>query len=168
MNSLMQQHAGLLSSTQELRRDFVNVLSDNDLAYRLPGDNVTLGELCREMGEVERAYIEGFRTFKQDFDYRHADASVTTSVDRLKAWYNALDEDLRHALEALTEEDLDRPIDRGYGFTPTATMNFHVYREALLIFYAKVDVYLKALSKRVPGKWRWWIGNRADWEAADA
>lgn len=167
MNSLMQQHAGLLSSTQELRRDLMDVLTDDDLAFALPGDNITLGALCLEMGEIERAYIEGFRTFKQHFNYRHADLSIATSVDRLKAWYAELDQDLRLALEELREEDLDRPIDRGHNYTPTATMNFHVYREALLIFYAKVDLYLKALGKRVPGKWRWWIGNRADWEAAE-
>jgi hypothetical protein len=39
------------------------------------------------------------------------------------------------------------------------------YHEALLIFYAKVHVYLKALGKRVPGPWQWWIGDRADYES---
>jgi len=42
--------------------------------------------------------------------------------------------------------------------------NFHVYREALLIFYAKAHLYVKALNKSVPGKWRWWIGDRMDYE----
>jgi hypothetical protein len=144
----------------------MNVLTDEDLAYRLPGNNVTLGELCLEMGEIERSYIEGFRTFEQDFDYRRADRSVAESIDKLKAWYAELDEDLRMALEELAEEDLNRPIDRGHNFTPTATMNFHIYREALLIFYAKADLYLKALEKQVDSKWRWWIGSRADWPTA--
>ena len=45
-------------------------------------------------------------------------------------------------------------------------VQFHIYREALLIFYAKVHVYLKALGKQVEGPWRWWIGDRADYENA--
>ena len=43
-------------------------------------------------------------------------------------------------------------------------VQFHIYREALLIFCAKAHVYLKALGKRVTGPWQWWIGDRADYE----
>jgi hypothetical protein len=163
MNSLMQEQAGLLASTQELRRDLLSVLTDADLAYKLPGRNLTLGALCQEMGEIEQSYIDSFKTFKQDFSYRHA-AEVAASVEKLKAWYDALDHDLKAALEGLGEDDLQKAIDRGYGFTPTVTMNFHIYREALLIFYAKAHLYVKALEKSVPGKWRWWIGDRMDYE----
>ncbi len=166
MNSLMQQHGELLKSTQELRGALVSVLADADLAYKLPGRNITLGALCQEMGEVEQAYIDGFKTFKQDFSYRHPDPGVGTSVAALKAWYEALDQDLRTTLEALSEDDLQKPIDRGFGFAPTAGTNFHVYREALLIFYAKAHLYVKALDKRVPGQWQWWIGDRDDYENA--
>ncbi len=166
MNSLMQQMGGILKSTQDLRRQMLSVLTDEDLAFRLPGDNTTLGELCQEMGEVQHAYIQGFKTRQQDFSYRHDDAAVTTSVAALGAWYDALDAELVAALEALSEDDLQKPVDRGHGFAPPVMTNFHVYREALLIFYAKADVYIKALGKHVPGMWAWWIGNRADWERA--
>lgn len=162
MNSLMEQQSELLESTMELRRDLLSVLTDADLAFRLPGRNGTLGELCRESGEIEQAYINGFKHFKQDFDYRHPDPAVTTQVDKLRAWLESLDKDLVETLKALDEADLQKPVDRGYGFAPSVTMNFHIYREALLIFYAKANVYLKALDKRVPGKWAWWIGDFAD------
>jgi hypothetical protein len=164
MNSLMQEQAGLLESTQELRRDLLSVLTDADLAYKLPGRNLTLGALCQEMGEIEQSYIDSFKTFKQDVSYRHDDAAVAASVEKLKAWYDALDHELKAALEGLGEDDVQKTIDRGYGFTPTVTMNFHIYREALLIFYAKAHLYVKALEKSVPGKWRWWIGDRMDYE----
>ncbi|HVO70872.1 MAG TPA: hypothetical protein VMT24_12550 [Aggregatilineaceae bacterium] len=163
MNSLMQEQAGLLASTQELRRDLLSVLTDADLAYELPGRNLTLGALCQEMGEIEQSYIDSFKTFKQDFSYRHT-ADVAASVEKLTAWYDALDRNLKAALEGLGEDDVQKTIDRGYGFTPTVTMNFHIYREALLIFYAKAHLYVKALEKSVPGKWQWWIGDRMDYE----
>lgn len=164
MNSLMQQHGELLRSTQELRRDLLSVLADEDLAYKLPGNNITLGALCQEMGEVEQSYIDSFKRFKQDFSYRHGDPSVASSVASLAAWYDALDQELQATLEGLSEDDLQKTIDRGYGFTPGVIMNFHIYREALLIFYAKAHLFVKALNKSVPGKWRWWIGDRTDYE----
>jgi uncharacterized damage-inducible protein DinB len=164
MNSLWQQQADLLKSTQELRGDLFAVLTDADLAYKLPGTNPTLGELCREMGEIEQSYIDSFKTFKQDMSYRYDDAEVATSLAKLKAWSEKLDQDLSATLEALSEDDVQKKtIDRGHDFTPTVFMQFHIYREALLIFYAKAHIYLRALEKTVPTKWQWWIGDRADW-----
>jgi hypothetical protein len=66
------------------------------------------------------------------------------------------------ALEALSTDDMGRRIERldfeeGY-FSPLPTEQFDVYREALLIFYGKVSVYLRALSKPFPERWRSWIG----------
>ena len=51
MNSLLQNEFPLHEAQVE-RYDLIGALTDSDLAYKLPGDNPTLGELCREMGEV--------------------------------------------------------------------------------------------------------------------
>jgi hypothetical protein len=51
MNSLVESEFPL-HETQSLRYDLMQMLTDSDLAYKLPGDNPTLGELCRKMGEV--------------------------------------------------------------------------------------------------------------------
>ena len=163
MNSLWQQHGELLKSTQELRRDLFAVLPDADLASKLPGTNPTLGELCQEMGEIEQSYVDSFKTFTQDLSYRYDDPTVATSLAKLSAWCETLDQDLNATLEALSEADLQKPVDRGHGFAPPVGTQFHIYREALLIFYAKVHIYLRALEKTVPTKWQWWIGDRADW-----
>ncbi len=85
-------------------------------------------------------------------------------MERLAAWYARLDRELQTVLEGLEEADLARSIDRGHGFAPPVPVQFHIYREALLIFCAKAHVYLKALGKRVTGPWQWWIGDRADYE----
>jgi hypothetical protein len=167
MNSFMRENAAMLASLQELRPDLLSILADADLAYKLPGRNGTLGELCLEMGEVEQSYIDSFKNFKQDFSYRHPDKAVLTSVEKLKSWYDKLDRELQAVLEGLSDDDFQKTIDRGYNFTPSVVTNFHIYREALLIFYSKAHLYTKALNKNVPGKWRWWIGDRADYEAAE-
>ena len=165
MTQFIEEQRAVLNTTQELRRRFLAVLADTDLAFRPAPGCLSLGELCREMGEIEHTYIESFRTFRHDFGYRH-DPEVAGSVARLTAWYAQLDAELGQVLAGLQDADLARSVDRGHGFAPPVPVQFHIYREALLIFYAKAHVYLKALGKQVEGPWRWWIGDRADYENA--
>ena len=88
MNSLIETEFPL-HEAQHLRYDLLRVLTDSDLAYQLPGDNPTLGELCREMGEVEQCYIQSFQTFKHDWSYRAPEPEVAGSVaGRCSPWLN--------------------------------------------------------------------------------
>jgi hypothetical protein len=36
--------------------------------------------------------------------------------------------------------------------------NFHTYREAVLILFGKLDIYLRALGKDLPEEWIAWVG----------
>jgi hypothetical protein len=47
MNSLLEDE---LPGTHNLRDQLLGMITDQDLAYKLPGDNPTLGDLCKEMG----------------------------------------------------------------------------------------------------------------------
>jgi hypothetical protein len=79
-------------------------------------------------------------------------------VARLSAWFQTLDTGLKAAIEALSEEDLQtRTIDRGDGFTLLPRIQLEIYKEALLIFYGKVSVYLKAIGVPRPQQWQEWI-----------
>ena len=156
MNSFVQQHGAVYHETQIMREQLMDILSDADLAFSPGGGNPTLGELCKEMGEVEYAYIESFKQFKMDWSYRNPEAGLAGSVSQLKAWYAQLDGQLKTVMEGLSEEDLTKTIDRGWPVG--AGTQLHIYREALLIFYAKVAVYLKAMGKVMPQQWQWWIG----------
>ena len=158
MNSLIETEFPL-HEAQRLRYDLLRVLTDGDLAYKLPGDNPTLGELCREMGEVEYDYIQSFKTFKHEWSYRAPEPEVAGSVAGLEAWYRALDDEFETVVRGFSEEELhQRQIDRGHGFTPSLFVQFQIYREALLIFFAKASVYLKALQREVSDEWRVGIG----------
>jgi uncharacterized damage-inducible protein DinB len=164
MNQRMAQHldATYFGEYQALRGELVDRLTNGDLEFRLGGASLTLGALCREMGEVEYAYIESFRSFRQDFAYRHPQDGVEHDVAALRAWYADLDRELMAALDALSDEDVSqRHITRGDpsadAFSLLPPQQLDVYREALLIFYGKVSIYLRAMGKPLPGHWPAWI-----------
>jgi uncharacterized damage-inducible protein DinB len=163
MNSLVRDHmtATFFDSYQVLRDELMEILSDDDLGFHVGGTNASLGALCREIGEIEHSYVESFKTFRQDFDYRKPDPVVDESVDALSSWYVALDRELMAAVGALSEEAIQtRRIVRDFDvdFAPSASTQLDIYREALLIFYGKVSVYLRAMGKAQPGHWPQWIG----------
>jgi len=165
MNSLTQVHLQTTSFAeyQSLRGELTDVLTDEDLAFRPTERNLTLGELCREMGEVEQSYITAFRTFRQDFEWRHPDPNIAGSIVALAGWFADLDRDLMISLEALSDDDvLSRHIQRSDfsadEFSPLPAQELDNYREALLIFYGKVSVYLRAMGRDLPGQWTVWIG----------
>ena len=85
------------------------------------------------------------------------------SVEALREWYADLDRRLAVELEALTADDVaTRRVTRhDYDveeFAPLPPQQLDIYREALLIFYGKVSVYLRAMGKVLPGHWQPWIG----------
>ena len=94
MNAQIQQFWELNRMYTPLRDQLMDELSDDDLSFTPGGSNPTLGELCRELGETENAYVQSFKTYKADFSYRSNDDSYLNSVSRLQAWYAQLDEAL--------------------------------------------------------------------------
>ena len=157
MNEQLQEFWELNRMYTALRDELMASLSDEDLAFRPGGQNPSLGELCRELGETQHAYAQSFKTFKIDFGYRVNDDSYSKSVDKLKAWYAELDQALEAALEAVSDEDLAKQkMDRG-GYEVPVHISLDILREALLIFYGKVSVYLKAMGAERTQTWRDWI-----------
>ena len=156
MNSIITDHYPVFEMYQSLRMQLLTILGDDDLGFSPGGDNLTLGQLCLEIGEVQQSYIDSFRTFTQDFSYRHDDPTIAGSVEGLSAWYQALDAELKAAVSALSEDDIqNREIERGFAVKPF--IQLEVYKEALLIFYGKVTVYLRAMGLEPTEQWREWI-----------
>ena len=160
MNKIIEEYYPIFEMYQAMRQQLMDILTDEDLAYHPGGDNVPLGVLCRELGEVEKSYIESFKTFKLDFSYRYEKAEeVENNVSHLAAWFTDLDNELKRTIQALSDEDLAaKVIDRGPDFKLPPHINLTVYNEALLIFYGKVTVYLKAMGKERPSQWQHWLG----------
>jgi len=143
-------------NTQAMRDQVLNTLSDADLAYTPGGDAMKLGELFREWGEIEHAYIESFTQFTQTFSYRTDKPEVANSVAALGAWLKSLDEQLEAALEAV--EDSEKIIKREGGFETTVFVQLDIYLQALLIFMAKLSVYFRIMKRPLPGEISSWIG----------
>ena len=159
MNSIMTDYFPTFEMYQAMRNQLMETLTDDDLGYTPGGANPPLGVLCREMGEVERAYIDSFKTFTLDFSYRNTTPGLEHSVAQLVAWYAELDADLKVTIEDLSEQDISsRLVDRGGDFKLPLQIQLNVYQEALLIFYGKAIVYLRALGKTPPQQMQDWIG----------
>jgi len=163
MNSLVRDHlaATWFAGYQDLRTQLMGVLGDDDLAFRPGGATYTFGQLCREIGEIEYSYIEAIRTFRQDFEWRNPDPRSERTVAALSSWFADLDKDLQAAIEAVTDDDAaNRRFYRADlpDFSPLLPQELDIYREALLIFYAKASIYLRAMGRELPGDWQAWIG----------
>ena len=148
----------ILHLTTALRMQMIDSLTDADLAFKFP-NNPTLGELCLDIGNTERMYIDSFKTLKMAWGTSGAEAGVETSVARLKAWYKAMDDEFDTVLNAIPQSDMQsKTIDRSGGFMMPLGGQFHTYREAILIFCGKASVYLRAMGKPLSEQFRDWIG----------
>ena len=157
MNSIITDYYPVLEMYQAPRAQLMELLNDTDPAFQPSGMNETLGELCLDIGHTQQAYIESFRTFKLDFDTKGT--SPDLSVTNLRSWYNDLDSELRQVVTNLSEADIqERKIYRGENFELPPNIQLDVYKEALLIFYGKVSVYLKGMGLPLPKQWQEWIG----------
>jgi hypothetical protein len=158
MNSIMQNYWPIFEMYQAMREQMMAVLTDEDLKFSPGGANLPLGELCREIGETERAYNDSFKEFACDFSYRNPEPGLAESVARLTDWYAELDAELKTVIAGLTDEQIQHQrVTRGPNFQPPIQIQLSVYQEALLIFYGKASVYLKALNKPLPEQVRDWI-----------
>ena len=140
-----------------MRSQLLDILSDADLTFNPGGQNMTLGALCRQLGEVEYSYAQSLKTFQQDWSYRNEEAALERSVARLKEWFQMLDDELKAAATALSDEDLKKTVDRG-GFAMPVDLQLDVYLQALLIFFGKATIYLKAMNKPLPQQIQEYVG----------
>lgn len=147
MNSYMENKWSWIEGTHGMRNGLVGTLTDADLAFCPGGQTMTLGALCREIGDIEHAYVESLKNFKQDFTYRNTEAGIETSVAKLLAWYQKLDEDMKATVAALPEADLKKEIERSSGYKTPVDIQLDIYLQALLIFFGKITIYLKIMNK---------------------
>ena len=157
MNRLMQEKWPWIEGSHGMRSQILDLISDPDLAFNPGGQNKTLGELCREMGDTEHSYIQSLKTFQQDWSYHNTQVGLESSVVHLKAWFQTLDEELQTVISALSDEDVTKTVDRG-GYPMPVGLQLDVYLQALLIFFGKATIYLKTMNKSLPKEIQEYIG----------
>ena len=156
MNRFMEEQWPIVEGTLSLRKQLMDLLTDADLAFSPGGNNVPLGALCREMGEVDYSYLQSLKTFKQVWSYRNNEPGLDKNVAKLKAWYQKMEDDLKATVSAMSDEDLKKPVERG--FQIPAEVQLQIYLQALLIFFGKASVYFRAMNKALPTQFQEWIG----------
>lgn len=157
VNRYFQEKWPWIEGTHGMRLQLLDALSDENLSFNPGGENVTLGALCRESGDVEYAYIQSLKTFKQDWSYHNETPGIETSVAQLKAWYQQMDEEIKAIVEAMSDDDLKKTIDRG-GYPAPVDSQLDIYLQALLIFFGKVSIYCKTLNIEMTSTFNEYIG----------
>ena len=157
MNRYLQEKWPWIEGTHRMRTELLDTLIDADLAFNPGGENMTLGALFREIGEIEYSYTQSLQTFEQDWSYRNREAGLESSVARLRAWYQTLDEEMKATVSALSDEDLKKAVKRN-SFEMPLDMQLDVYLQALLIFFGKATVFLRVMNKTYPQDIREYIG----------
>jgi DinB family protein len=158
MNRAMQEKWSWIEATHSLRSQLLESLSNADLAFSPGGENVTLGTLLRESGDVEYSYIQSLKTFKQDWSSHHTEAGLESDLTQIKAWYSTLDEEMKTTLAAFSDEDLSKTIDRGGGSSMPVEMQLDTYLQAQLIYLGKAGVYFRAMNRALPQVFQEYIG----------
>lgn len=159
MNQIEQNFMPLLDMGMDVLTQALKDVSSADLEFTPQGENVSLGELCRRMGDVAYAYTESYRNGVMDFSLTAEDRKQPRNGEELSEWIRAKEALLKEAVRGFSDEELgSKTIDRGAGWKIPLLTQFHVYREALLIFFGKLDVYLRMMKKKRPEQWTQWVG----------
>jgi hypothetical protein len=155
MNRAMQEKWPWIEGTHGMRMQLLDSLSNADLAFSPGGENIPLGRLLRESGDVEYSYLQSLKTLKEDWSYHNTQAGLESDLTQIKAWYHTLDEEMKATLAAFSDEDLSKTIDpRGF----TVELQLDVYLQAQLIFFGKASVYFKAMNRTLPQSFQDYIG----------
>lgn len=159
MNQIEQNFMSLLDMGMDVLAEALSEVSSGDLEFTPPGESVSLGELSRAMGDVTYAYAESYRTGVMDLTLSAENRDRPHTGREMADWLRAQEGLLKEAVSGLSDEQLTtKTVDRGGGWKIPLLTQFHVYREALLIFFGKLDVYLRMMNKKRPARWVQWVG----------
>ena len=98
MNSLFDEE---IRGHHGMRDHLLTVVSDADLAYKLPGQNPTLGELLVELGDLEGVYTHSFDTLTLDWSHRQLPPPAPITIASLRAWFESQDDAMNTRAEPL-------------------------------------------------------------------
>jgi hypothetical protein len=156
MNRIKNEQWPWIEASHGMRAQLFESLSDADMAFSPGGQAMTLGALCREMGETEHSYTQSLKTLKQEWSYRHPEAEVVNHVDLLKTWFQTLDAEMQAAITTLLEEGGEKTIDRSGPVT--VEFQLDAYLQAVLIFLGKATIYLRVMNRQLPPFFQEYIG----------
>ena len=141
-----------------MRNGALERLSDADLQFSPGGDNLTLGELFKQLGEHQHSYALSLITLKQDWSYRNDESGLTGSLTQLTRWFEQLDQRMQDTLNQFDESDMQKPVDRTNGSVRPIISQLDIYIQTMLIFLGKIVIYFRAMQKPLPPSIAEYIG----------
>ena len=155
MNRLMKRYPELMELNQKLRRDVLDAISDEDLGHTLGGDTLSLAELPLQQNRWKDDYVQAWSTL----ELRHGSQSAPEqqTVVGFKLWFGSIEQDIRTTLEAMSDEELSRPVKRGTYSLPLE-ITACTYRESLIIFAGKASLYLHSLGGPLSAHLKGFVG----------
>ena len=150
MGQFFEEKWPWVEASLELRDGLLATVSDADLAFVPGGQNESLGALFRGVGEIERSYIDSFTDLKQDFAYRASDPALDRNVQRLKNWFQTMDDEFKQAIAAVPDGGEQKEILRSTGNSISPSFQVDIYVQAMMIFFGKAIVYFRAMNKPLP------------------
>jgi hypothetical protein len=141
-----------------MRNGVLERLDNNDLNFSPGGDNLTLGELFKQLGEHQHSYTQSLVTLKQDWSYKNDEPDLTSNLSQLKQWFDQLDQQMKEVLNQLGESDLQKQVDRTQGSVRPILSQLDIYIQLMLIFLGKIVVYFKSIQKPLPPSIAEYIG----------
>ncbi len=157
MSQFMQEKWPIYEGTHGMRSELLATLSDADLAFSPGGQTVTFGALWKQMGEIEHAYSESIKTRTQDWDYHNPEPGLEGSVAKLQAWFAQLDADMKVAVEALADDEFKQTVKRDSGYEAPIDLQMDFYIQAVLIFFGKASIYVRAMGRPLTKSMQDWI-----------
>ncbi len=156
MHETMEKQFAILKLYLPMRKEILDSLEDKDLAFSAKG-LPSIGETCLQLGEWQHAYLMGFKTFKQDFDYRNTDQDMQSKVRKLRSWYLEMDLAIEQAIKGMSDDDIEnKSIDRGT-WEASVEWNLRIWQECLIIFFTKMMVNFKLMDRDLPNGLAQWI-----------
>lgn len=148
----------LVRLTATLRTSLLETLSDEDLAFAVPG-NPSMGAVLEQLTATQQSYIDCLRTEVMTWAAVEPLSEGPGGVERLIRRFAELDAAFEAELESISDESFrDTRIDHGGGYILPMRGIVHTWVEALVIVYGKLDVYLRAMGRPRSEQWVDWIG----------
>lgn len=147
-----------LEGCHMMRNGTLERLSDADLQFSPGGDNLSLGELFKQLGEHQYSYLHSLMTLKQDWSYRNEEVGLSTSLTQLKKWFDQLDQQMLDLVKSFDETDLLKQVDRTNGSIRPIISQLDIYIQTMLIFFGKIVIYFRAMQKPLPPSIEEYIG----------
>ena len=141
-----------------MRNGALERISDADLSFSPGGDNLTLGELFKQAGDLQHSYQQSLVTLQQDWSYQNDEPGLATSLTQLTRWFSQLDQQMGETIKGLNESDLQKQVDRTKGSIRPIISQLDIYIQTMLIFLGKIVIYFKAMQKPLPPSIEEYIG----------